>query len=86
MLGAKTCFAVHTTLLRVTVSLSRHTLPCVQMSSTQFHSSLLVHNNLPQSRSAGGAKMTPWPVWARVNRGPLILLKYIARFTITNGS
>lgn len=37
-------------------------------------SSLLILDNLPQSGSTGGAKMTPWPVRARVERGPLILL------------
>lgn len=35
----------------------------------------LIHVNLPQSRSAGGAKVKTWPVWARAERGPLILFK-----------
>lgn len=77
LLGVKTRFTIYMAPIDVSVSISlnHRTLPRVQISAARPLSSLLIHNNLPQSGSAGGANMTPWPVWARVERGPLILLK-----------
>lgn len=58
----------------LSASPDHRTLLRVQISVTHPHSSLLIYSNLPQSGSTGGAKMTPWPVWACVEWGPLILL------------